>query len=268
MSDSLLGLEGSTALVTGAGQGGGRGIALMLARAGVNVAIADMDLVLAEKTAADVRALGVEALALVADVTNEASVIRMVSETSQELGGLDIGVNNVGNFGGFPPTPIVEQTVDFWDKCVDQNLRSTFLCSKAFAATMIEAKTQGSIINIASLSGLRGSVNLAPYGAVKAGVMHFTQTLALELAPHRIRVNCVAPTALDAPSLHGSLDPRFIAEMARAIPLGRLCGLDELGGAVLMLASNLASFVTGQTLMCDGGASATTLRPSIPSLAG
>jgi NAD(P)-dependent dehydrogenase (short-subunit alcohol dehydrogenase family) len=264
MSDSLLGLEGTAALVTGAGQGGGRGIALMLARAGANVAVVDMDRVLAEKTAADARALGVRALPLVADATDEDSVTRMVTETVREFGGLDIGVNNVGNFGSFPPTPVVEQTLDFWDKCVDQNLRSTFLCSKTFAATMIAAKTEGSIINIASLSGLRGSVNLAPYGAVKAGVMHFTQTLALELAPHRIRVNCVAPTAIDAPSLHGSLEPRFIAEMAHAIPLGRLCGLEELGGAVLLLASKLASFVTGQTLMCDGGASVTTMRPSIP----
>ena len=128
---------------------------------------------------------------------------------------------------------------------------------------MLEEEIEGSIVNIASLSGLRASPNLAPYGAVKAGVMHMTQTLALELAPHRIRVNCVAPTAVAGPSLETGLPRERLDAMRQSIPLGSLCSIEDLGGCVVMLASRLAGFVTGQVVMCDGGAHITTRRESI-----
>ena len=122
---------------------------------------------------------------------------------------------------------------------------------------------QNALVFIASLAGLRGSPNLAPYGAVKAGVIQFTQTLALEFAPHGIRVNCVGPTAIDGPMLRERLSDESIAQRIASIPLGRIASPEDIGRAVLMLASDLAGFVTGQTVMCDGGVSCTSQRPSM-----
>ncbi|MCE2391465.1 MAG: SDR family oxidoreductase [Proteobacteria bacterium] len=263
MSNSLLGLEGKGVVVTGAGQGGGRGIALQFAKAGARVAVVDLDESLARKVAGELQVLGAESVAVRADATDPDSVARMVERSLEALGGLDVGVNNVGNFGAHRPQPVLDQGTEFWDTAVAQNLRTTFLGSQAFARSMIERGVAGAIVNVASLSGLRGSINLAPYGAAKAGVMQFTQTLALELAPHRIRVNCVAPTSIDTPSYAAGTTPERRAATEASIPLGRLCDPEELGGAVVMLASDLAAFVTGQTLPCDGGLSVTIRRPPI-----
>jgi NAD(P)-dependent dehydrogenase (short-subunit alcohol dehydrogenase family) len=263
MQTSLLGLEGRNALVTGAGQGGGQGIALQLARAGANVAVVDLDPARAERVASQVREIGTKALALTADVREASSVEAMLEATRAQLGPLHVGVNNVGNFGDHAPASFLELEWDFWQTAIDLNLRSTFLCSRAYARAMLDEGIEGAIVNIASLSGLRASPNLAPYGAAKAGVMHMTQTLALELAPHGIRVNCVAPTAVAGPSLETGLSPAQLDAMRASIPLQRLCSIEDLGGCVVMLASQLAHFVTGQVVMCDGGAHITTRRASI-----
>ena len=263
MSADLLGLEDKVALVVGGGRGGGLGMARQLARAGCHVAVADLDPEVLEPASAELRALGVRSLGCEVDATREGDHERCVAECVKGLGGLHVLVNNVGNYGGHAVTPVVEQELDFWRDAVALNLHTTFLGSRAAARHMIEAGEGGSIVNIASLSGLRAAPNLAPYGAVKAGVIHLTQSLALELAPHGLRVNCVAPPGIDGETLHENLSEDFIAEMAASIPLGRLCSVDDLGSAVLMLASELAAFVTGQTLCCDGGASVTTARASM-----
>ena len=262
-STDLLGLRGQCALVTGAGRGAGRGIALTLARAGAHVAVLDLDTAAARNTSEAVATLGVRSCAISEDVTTEAGADAAVAAAEEGLGGLQIGVNNVGNFGTHTPTPILEMGWDFWQTCVDRNLKSTFLCARAMARSMQKNASGGAIVNIASLSGLRGAPNLSPYGAVKAGVMHLTQSLALELAPDGIRVNCVGPTAIGGPSLQESLSAESIDAMARSIPLGRIADADDIAGAVTLLASDLARFVTGQTLMCDGGVSCTTLRPTL-----
>jgi len=263
MSTDLLGLRDKVALVVGGGRGAGLGMARQLARAGCHVALADLDPVSLESATAELRELGVRALACQADATREGEHERCVAECVKELGGLHVLVNNVGNYGNHAAGPAVDQDLAFWRDAVALNLHTTFLGSRAAARHMIEAGAGGSIVNIASLSGLRAAPNLAPYGAVKAGVIHLTQSLALELAPHGIRVNCVAPTGIDGETLHENLSEEFIAEMAASIPLGRLCSVEDLGSAVLMLASALAGFVTGQTLCCDGGASVTTARASM-----
>ena len=144
---------------------------------------------------------------------------------------------------------------------ISQNLRSTFLCSQAFARAMVQRGVRGAIVNVASMSGLRASVRLGPYGAAKAGVMHYTQTVAAELAPHGIRVNCVAPASINTPRAQASQSQERLQEMANAIPLKRLCEPEDVAKAILFLASDLASFITGQTLMCDGGLSITSARP-------
>ncbi len=263
MSSSMLGLQGCNALVTGAGQGGGRGIALQLARAGVHVAVVDLDTQRAATVADEVRELGVRAAALHADVRDPDAVRGMVDDAREQLGPLHVGVNNVGNFGANRPTPALELDWDFWQSAIDLNLRATFQCAQAFARAMLDDGVAGAIVNVASLSGVRASPNLAPYGAAKAGVIHLTQTLALEWAPHGIRVNCVAPTAVDGPSLASGLRPRMREAMRASIPLGELCSPEALGDCVLMLASRLARFVTGETVMCDGGSHVTTRRASI-----
>jgi NAD(P)-dependent dehydrogenase (short-subunit alcohol dehydrogenase family) len=263
MTEDLLGLEGHNALVTGAGRGAGRGIALTLARAGVSVAILDLDFARAEAVAREALALGVRSTALSEDVSTKAGADAAIAASVEALGDLHIGVNNVGNFGTHVPTPAVEMEWDFWQSAIDRNLKTTFFCARAMARSMQARGVAGSIVNIASLAGLRGSPNLAPYGAVKAAIMQLTQTLALELAPSGIRVNCVGPTAIEGPSLQESLAPASIEAMAKSIPLGRVGNADDIAGAVTLLASNLARFVTGQTLMCDGGVSCTTLRPSL-----
>ena len=263
MSRDLLGREGRVAVVTGGGQGGGRGIAMQLARAGVHVAVADLRQASAEAVAEELRGLGVHSIGLAADAREPSQIDSMVARTERELGPLHVLVNTVGNYGQFAPTPAVEVDWAFWQAAIDQNLRTTFLCSQAAALAMRATGEGGAIVNIASLAGLRGSPLMAPYGAVKAGVMQLTQTLALELAPDRIRVNCVAPTGIEGPSLVEGMSEEAIDRMRKSIPLGELASPEAVGDCVLMLASQLARFVTGQTVMCDGGAHATTQRAGV-----
>jgi NAD(P)-dependent dehydrogenase (short-subunit alcohol dehydrogenase family) len=260
----LMGLEGRTAVVTGAGQGAGQGIALSLARAGARVALADLDARSAEAAADALCDQGHQAIGIAVDARDEGSVADMIEDVEGRFGSLHVLVNNVGNYGGHAPAPITEIGWDFWQTAIDQNLRSTFLCAQAAARSMRARGVGGAIVNIGSLAGVRASPYLAPYGAVKAGVIQLTQTLALELAPDRIRVNCVAPTGIDGPSLRAGLSDASIDAMRRSIPLGELCTPESLGDCVLMLASRLARMVTGQVLMCDGGASVTTRRVGAP----
>ncbi|NRA00137.1 MAG: SDR family oxidoreductase [Myxococcales bacterium] len=264
MSKSLLGLEASNAIVVGAGQGGGRGIALQLARAGANVAVVDLDAGRAEAVAAEVREIGSESISIAADATDATSVAEMLARTRGELGPVRTAVNNVGSYGSHRPAGFVDLEWDFWQTAIDLNVKSTFLCSRECARSMQDDGVDGAIVNIASLSGMRASPNLAPYGAVKAAVMHMTQTLALELAPRGIRVNAVAPTAIESPSLAEGISPEFMEALRESIPMQRLCSIEELGDCVVMLASQLSRFVTGQVIACDGGASVTTRRAEIP----
>ncbi|MEE9285156.1 MAG: SDR family oxidoreductase [Dehalococcoidia bacterium] len=261
MSDSLLGMEDKVVVVTGAAQGMGRAIALMFAKAGAHAVIADLQGEKAEEVAGEVRALGREAIAVRADVAVLDDVQRMMAATLERFGRLDVGVNNAGGLGGQSMQPVVDATLEFWDDVVALNLRSVFLGSQAFARAMIDGGTGGAIVNIASISGLRASVALAPYGAAKAGVMHLTQTLAVELAPHGIRVNCVAPASIRTTGTERYMTPQRRAIHGKAIPIGRTGVPEEVAGMVLMLASPLAAYVTGQTLMADGGLSCTSARP-------
>jgi NAD(P)-dependent dehydrogenase (short-subunit alcohol dehydrogenase family) len=244
-------LSGKVSIITGAGQNIGRAMAERFAAEGSAVAVVDIDGDRAERVADGILATGGRALALSVDVTDEAAVEAMVGRVVNELGGVDILVNNVAatiNKG------LLETTLEEWERVLAITLRSTFLCSKHAARAMIAAGNGGAIVNVASTSGQRGIRNKFAYAVAKSGVFNLTRAAAMELAPHRIRVNTLTPTQTGSPV--GMADEEFSADRAgeaKGIPIGRFGKPADQAAAALFLASDEAGFVTGTELVCDGG---------------
>lgn len=259
-----LSLAGRRALVTGAGAGAGRAIAERLAQAGCAVAVNDIDPARAEATASALRAAGHAAVAVPADVRVEAAIDSMVAATCAGLGGLDVAVNNVGMLGGRHAAPFLELDGAAIRDIVEQNLIATALCCRAEAAAMVAGGCGGSIVNISSGESQRPAVDLAPYGAAKAGINHLTRTLATELGRHGIRVNTAAPGTMLTERVRAALSPDYLEALRASIPLGRLTDPDDLARVVLFLVSDLAAHVTGQFLLVDGGAGLSRNRPPRP----
>jgi NAD(P)-dependent dehydrogenase (short-subunit alcohol dehydrogenase family) len=254
--EALLGLEGKVAVVTGAGQGIGRACALMLARAGATPVVVDINAETARRVGEEARALGREALVVHADVRRPGEVERVAAETLERFGRLDIAVNNVGGGGG--NKPVIESDLGDWERILDLTLRTAVYGCRTFGKRMVERGTRGAIVNIASVAGVRAATFLAPYGAAKAGVISLTQTLAVELGPHGIRVNCVAPGFIATPALDNFMPPAQQLALAKElVPLGRPGAPEDIAGVVLMLASDVTGYVTGQTLIADGGRTST-----------
>jgi 2-deoxy-D-gluconate 3-dehydrogenase len=247
----LIDLTGRTAVVTGGGMGIGRGIVRRLAEAGANVVVADLDLAAAEAVALEVglgRAGGTVPCA--ADVGDRADVERMIDNAVDSFGSLDILVNNAGIY---PARPLADLDLETFRRVLDVNLTGLYLCTKAAAARMIDQGTGGRIVNVTSIDALHPSmVGLSHYDASKHGAWGFTKNVALELAPHDIRVNAIAPGGIKTPGI-GDVDDETMASFARMIPMGRLGDPDEIGRAALFLASELSSYVTGAQLVVDGG---------------
>jgi NAD(P)-dependent dehydrogenase (short-subunit alcohol dehydrogenase family) len=262
----LLGLVDAVALVTGGGAGIGRGYAIQLARAGCHVAIAELDPEAGRRTAAEIEKLGRRAAVIETNVREQAQVRRMVEEVLRAFGKLDVAVNNVGNTLGVKS--FLDYDEAFWDAVQAHNLKSTFLCCQAEARAMIDRKIPGRIINVASSSGVVGAPNIIGYGTAKAGIIHMTKTLAMELAPHGIRVNCIIPgTHTTEKNQDPDPDPRrraFREAAAKAPPLGKLGDPMETGGLAVFFASKLSAYVTGHSLLSDGGVTLTTARPAVP----
>jgi NAD(P)-dependent dehydrogenase (short-subunit alcohol dehydrogenase family)/alkylhydroperoxidase family enzyme len=262
--DELLGLRDAVAVVTGGARSIGRGCALLLARAGCHVVVADR--ADATGTVQEVEALGRHAVYVPGDMRSKEDVQRVVSTATQRFGRLDVAVNTVGSTKG--PKPFLDIELGEWDDVVAQNLTTTVLCMQAEALAMIKLGVQGRIINIASLSGVVGAPNAAGYGAANAGVIHVTRSAALELARYGIRVNCIVPGTHYTEAVHEAQqrDPK-IAEWVRqtsdACPLGRIGEVWETAGVAVFLASKLSSFVTGEEIVSDGGTLHTTARPPI-----
>ena len=244
-------LEGKRALVTGGSRSIGRGIALGLAREGVDMAInfrsSRED---AESTVREIEALGRRATAVQGSTDSHADVERFVAEADDFLGGIDILVNNAGIF---PRVAFLDMTSSEWDAVLGVNLKGTFLCSQAAAKQMIGASKPGAIVNITSVAALRGSPRGTHYVASKAGIIGLTRASALELAEHHVRVNAVAPGLTDTAQPRDGMTEAQIADTAAAIPLGGITRPEDIANMVVFLASEEARQMTGQTVSVNGG---------------
>ena len=240
------------AVVTGAGRGGrgiGRGIALALAQAGADVVItARTNIADAEAVAEAVRTLGRQALALSCDVSNAASVESLFATVKETFGRVDILVNNAGITRDIL---LLRMSEEDWDVVLDANLKGTFLCTRAAAKLMLKQK-YGRIINITSINGQVGSPGQANYSASKAGVIGLTKTVARELASRGITVNAVAPGFIDT-QMTDFVSGEARDKILEKIPVGRFGTAEDVGAAVAFLASDAASYMTGQVLTVDGG---------------
>jgi NAD(P)-dependent dehydrogenase (short-subunit alcohol dehydrogenase family) len=242
-------LRGRVALVTGAGRGIGRGIALELARAGCRVAVNYVtEPEKAEETAAEIRALGRDALTVEADISVSSAVVAMIDRVVAVFGGLDIVVNNAGVQTW---KPLLDVTEAEWDAVIDTNLKGCFLCTQA-AARYMKDHGGGSIVNIGSGCNKIAFPNLVAYTASKGGIEMFTKVAAVELGPHAIRVNCVAPGAIEIERTKAEL-PDYAGTWGAVTPLGRVGYPLDVARAVVFLAGPEASFISGQTIWVDGG---------------
>ena len=244
-------LEDRVALVTGAGSGMGEGIALGFAGVGAHVVIAELNPSTAEATAETIRTLGRRALPIAVDVTKSDQVESMMSRILSEFGRIDILVNNVGGICSGRRIPLLEMTADAWDSVINLNLKGTFLCTRSVAKVMRDQK-RGNIVNIASITGEVAYPDMVAYGVAKAGVINFTRAVAVYLAPHNIRVNCIAPGPIATPEAARVYKGQWRAEQT-GVPLGRVGSPRDVAFAAIYLASPAADYVTGITLDVDGG---------------
>lgn len=249
MTLSLLGLEGKAALIVGGGRGMGEATALMLAEAGCDIAVLDNDHERAGQVAEAVSGLGRRGMPIVADILDEASVRKAVAEAEEALGGIDVLVTIVGQ-ALFKP--LLETSLEEWDYDQSRNLRYFFATARAVAASMIARHAPGSIICIGSVDGLQGAPGHGPYGAAKAGLMQLVKTMAAEWGRQGIRVNALAPGSISTPRLPETAESLAVMERS-VVPLGRPGTTRDVAGGVLYLASALSNYVTGHTLLVDGG---------------
>ncbi len=243
-------LTDRVAVVTGGGSGIGRGIAAGLTAFGAKVAIWEKD---AETCAAAAQEIG--ALGIPTDVRDSAAVDAALAQTVAALGPVTILVNNAG---GVFWSGILDTTENGWDALYTSNLRHVYLCTQRVARGLVEQKLPGSIISITSIEGVRAAPGYATYAAAKAGVINYTKTAALELAPHGIRVNALAPDLTMTEGIRSISPPGTERRASLMIPMGRPGHVDEMAGAAVFLASDMSSYVTGQTIHVDGGTQASS----------
>ena len=241
-------LVGKVALVTGAAQGIGKAVALLLARNGADIVVSDINLEKAEETAKEVQALGRKALATKVDVATLGDVEKMVEAILVQFGKVDILVNNAGIARD---KLILRMTEEDWDAVLNINLKGTFNCTKAVVRHMSKQRS-GKIVNIASVVGEMGNAGQGNYAASKAGVIGFTKTIAREFAQRGINVNAIAPGYIETP-MTDTLPDKAKEELKRLIPMDRLGKPEDVAEAVLFLVSEASSYITGHVLNVNGG---------------
>ena len=242
--------SGQVALVTGAAAGIGQAIARAFHAAGARVALGDARETPLKTTAA---ALGAGAFAQVVDVRDAGGVARFVEAAEKALGPVTIAVANAGIY---PNSPVLEMSVEEWDRVMETNVRGVFLTCQAAARRMTASKTAGKIITISSGAYNSGRVGASHYCASKAAVVMFTKVLALELAGQHINVNCIAPGLITVNSEASPVSPEYVAALTKQIPWGRAGAPEEIANAALFLASPYAEYMTGEVLAVNGGTSA------------
>ena len=249
MSIPNLSLEGQVAIVTGGGTGIGRSIALEFAKAGADVVVASRRLPVLEEVGREVTALGKRSLAIQTDISRKTDVDNLVQRVMDKFGVIDILVNNAAIFD---TTPLLELSEDDWDKVIDIDLKGCYLCCQAVGKGMVEQK-KGNIINIASMCAMMGGCTPV-YSIAKAGVVNLTRGLALKLASYNIRVNAIAPGHVRVERWRSRWsDPERLKEVVARIPLGRIGEPSEIASVASFLASEASRYITGSTIVVDGG---------------
>ena len=238
-------------IVTGGAKGIGRAIGLAFAQAGARMVVADIDVAAAEATAEELRPFGQDCMHIAVDVADPAACTRLAGAAVERFGAIDVLVNNAGIS---QPQASVDMPPELWDRIIGIDLSGAFFCSQAVARHMIP-RGSGAIISISSIAGYVGFPGRAPYCAAKAGLIALTQVLGCEWAAHGIRVNAVAPGYVMTELVEKNVERGIVslAAVERRTPLGRIATPDDVARAVLMLASDQAAYVTGQTLPVDGG---------------
>lgn len=252
MAQSIFDLSGKVALVTGASRGLGRSMAVGLAEAGAKVVVTSRTLTSLEDTGAEIERVGGTSVPLILDVSDVSGMTDQMSNLEAQLsGGLDILVNNAGYEEVCPSLDVSE---DVWDRVVDTNLKGAFFCARNAARMMVDTGRGGAIINVCSLTSYVGVPTAVPYGSSKSGLLGMTRALSTEWASHRIRVNAIAPGYFRT-----ELTDQFYQNedwqnaMLDKIPLGTFGDSNDLKGAVVFLASDASSYITGQCIGIDGG---------------
>ncbi len=243
-------LKGKTAVVTGSGRGIGREVALSLAREGANVVVVSRNQKEIESVAKEIKALKVKALCVKTDVSSFKDVNLLVEKTMKEFGRIDILVNNAGIFES---SLLSQMTEEQWDRMISVDLKGVFNCTRAVINHMIKQK-YGKIVNISSIAGTAlGFPGSTHYSSSKAGIIGFTQSLAMEVAQHGINVNSIAPGVIKTSMVMNALSEKELEVFSKHIPVGRIGKPEDIANTALFLASDDSAYITGQTITVDGG---------------
>ena len=244
--------DGKVAVVTGGGSGIGKEVALRLSRLGAKLVIVDINEEAGESVAAEIKGAGGDALAVKTDICDYDQVVKMAEAANERFGKIDVLVNNAA---WDRIQPFMDTTPDLWYRLLDINLKGTIHVSRAVLDFMIKQETGGSIVNVASDAAKVGSSGEAVYSAAKGGVMSFTKSIAREVARYKIRVNCICPGPTDTPLLAEITEtmPKIVDAIKKAVPMRALGKPEEQANAIIWIASDDASYITGQALSVNGG---------------